>query len=131
LPARVARRKILAEIHAGQGTLRDKSMLAHPLHCGRVLIWNVPEDPFIFALDEQGFDELTCGGGGRSHHVLSAAVPSYEVPFFSRIVIVIPGLFTISMWVKRRQRRPPFFLNLFEPSPAVGKCRRKKARRVW
>jgi hypothetical protein len=31
------------------------------------------------------------------------------------------------MWVKRRQCRPPFFLNLSESSRAVRKCRRKSS----
>lgn len=31
----------------------------------------------------------------------------------------------MSVRVKCRQRRPPLFLNLSEPSPAVGQCRRK------
>jgi hypothetical protein len=35
------------------------------------------------------------------------------VPFSFRIAIVIPSAFTISKWVKCRQRRPPFFLNPF------------------
>lgn len=34
------------------------------------------------------------------------------------------------MWAKCRQRRPVFFSDLSEPSPAVGQCRQKKAGRT-
>jgi len=40
--------------------------------------------------------------------VLSAAVPSEEVPCLCRIDVVNPDGITMAMWAKRRQRRPPF-----------------------
>ena len=60
-------------------------------------------------------------------YLLSAAVPSKEVPYFCRIATVVSGQITTLVRLKCRQVPSPLFSNHTEASPAVGECRQKNS----
>src|SRR5438309_8605311 len=64
---RISPRRILAQIHSGQRSLRGETTSFGPVHRSGIPVGNVPEDPFTPALREERFDQTQAGLGRPGH----------------------------------------------------------------